>query len=86
VDQADEQTSGANKRTLLTGEHAMIAPEPGKNDQAKPAPTSNMRRSVPRANRNIAAVANTSKVSTPAPPRPSVEVIEGAKKKTVDFP
>jgi len=86
VDQADEQTSGANKRTLLTGEHAMIAPEPGKNDEPKPAPTSNVRRSAPRPNRTVTATASTSKVTTPTVARPSVEVIEGAKKKTVDFP
>jgi len=86
VDQADEQTSGANKRSLLTGEHAMISPEPGKNEEPKPAPSSTTRRSVPRAHPNIVAPINTNKVGTPAPARPSVEVIEGAKKKTVDFP
>lgn len=86
VDQADEQTSGANKRTLLTGERAMIAPEAGsKNNEPKPAPTSNIRRSVPRPVIRDTNPPATSKAA-PAPPRPSVEVIEGAKKKTVDFP
>src|SRR6185295_16583077 len=47
VDQADEQTSGANKRTLLTGERAMIAPDPGTSAGAKPAPSSAARRSAP---------------------------------------
>jgi len=88
VDQADEQTDGANKRTLLTGEHATIAPEPGTLDAPKPAPASSKRRTAPRsASREMNATAI--KVSAPAPPppqRPSVEVIEGAKKKTVDFP
>lgn len=84
VDQADEQTAGANKRTLLTGERAMIAPEPGKTTDARPAPTS-VRRSAPRpVIRDLSAAA--AKAGTPAPQRPSVEVIEGAKKKTVDFP
>lgn len=85
VDQADEQTTGANKRTLLTGERAMIAPEAGKNTEPKPAPTSNVRRYVPRPVIRDTAAA-TSKATAPAPPRPSIEVIEGAKKKTVDFP
>src|ERR1041384_150293 len=43
VDQADEQTSGANKRSLLNGERAMVVADPGgsSNTQtAKPAPTS----------------------------------------------
>src|SRR4029079_6779813 len=49
VDQADEQTSGANKRSLLSGEHAMIAPEPGigSNSTPKAAPSS-PRRIAPR--------------------------------------
>lgn len=84
VDQADEQTSGANKRSLLSGERAMIAPDPGiANAAPKPAPAS-PRRSVARVVARAATV--SAKVATPPPPRPSVEVIEGAKKKTVDFP
>ena len=49
VDQADEQTSGANKRSLLSGERAMIVPEPGigSNSAPKAAPTS-PRRIAPR--------------------------------------
>ena len=83
VDQADEQTAGANKRTLLTGERAMIAPDPGSAAAPKPAPSS-PRRYAPRP---VAAKETAPKV-TAAPPvaRPSIEVIEGAKKKTVDFP
>lgn len=85
VDQADEQTAGANKRTLLSGERAMIAPEPGlANAQPKAAPKSPIHHSTARAvARDITASA---KASVPQPPRPSIEVIEGAKKKTVDFP
>jgi pilus assembly protein CpaB len=85
VDQADEQTAGANKRTLLTGERAMIAPEPGANAAAKPAPSSPIRRYAARPVAKESG--NTApKVTTPPAPRPTVEVIEGAKKKTVDFP
>ncbi|HJQ35121.1 MAG TPA: Flp pilus assembly protein CpaB, partial [Pyrinomonadaceae bacterium] len=37
IDQGDEQTKGVDKRTLLTGEHAEPAPEPGslKSEQPK---------------------------------------------------
>jgi pilus assembly protein CpaB len=86
IDQADEQTSGANKKTLLLGERAMIAPDPGLGSNAAPAKAapSAARRSAPRASVKEAAPA---KVTTPpSAPRPTVEVIEGAKKKTVDFP
>lgn len=84
VDQADEQTSGANKRTLLTGERATIAPEPGTNKPPTPAPSSAIRRVAPRP--VVREQKAQAKATAPAPPRPSVEVIEGAKKKTVDFP
>ena len=83
VDQNDEATPGANKASLLSGERAMPVPEPGLGSkEAKPAPA--VRRSRPRP-----TVANASlKIENPviAPPRPSVEVIEGAKKRNVDFP
>ena len=83
VDQGDEVTPGANKSSLLSGERAMPVPEPGlANKEVKPAPV--VRRARPRP----VAVNPAPKVSTatPPPPRPSVEVIEGAKKRSVDFP
>ena len=85
VDQADEQTNGANKRTLLTGERAMIAPDPGANSTAKPAPSSNTKRSArPIREYNGPAPA---KVTAPPPvARPTVDVYKGSKKETVDFP
>jgi pilus assembly protein CpaB len=88
VDQADEQTSGANKKSLLLGERAMLTPEPGVNSNPsapKAAPSSARRYTAPRpAAREAAAPV---KVTQPAPPpRPTVEVIKGAKKETVDFP
>lgn len=85
VDQADEQTSGANKKSLLLGERAMIVPEPGvgSNSAPKAAPSS-PRRSAPRP---AAAVAPKPVAVAPVPvARPTVEVIKGAKKETVDFP
>lgn len=83
VDQADEQTSGANKKTLLLGERAMLTPEPGvgSTSTAKPAPTS-----ARRAPRPAATVAPKPVTQQAPAPRPTVEVIKGAKKETVDFP
>jgi pilus assembly protein CpaB len=86
VDQGDETTPGANKSTLLSGERAMPVPEPGLGKkEAKPATSTAQRRPRPRVQ-----AANTAAKVTPAapaaPPRPSVEVIEGSKKKSVDFP
>jgi pilus assembly protein CpaB len=93
VDQGDEQTPGANKRSLLTGEHAAPAPEPGtlKSEQTKPvaaAPAPVMHRR-PRAEAKPRAESPSAPapVSAPAPaPRPSIEMIQGAKKSTVEFP
>jgi pilus assembly protein CpaB len=78
VDQGDEQTKGVNKRNLLGGETAQPVPDPGalKSEQPKP-----MRRSSAPAAKPAAAA--------PAPqptPRASVEMIEGAKKRSVEFP
>jgi pilus assembly protein CpaB len=80
IDQGDEQTSGVNKRSLLTGERANPAPDPGslKSEQpkpvVKPAP-------APRPKPQPEA-----KPAAPAAPRASVEMIEGAKRRNVDFP
>src|SRR6185369_15935313 len=72
VDQADEQTNGANKRSLLTGERAMIAPDPGTSSTAKAAPSSPTRRSAPRAVKEYSNPA-PAKVSAPPPvARPTV--------------
>lgn len=83
VDQGDEATPGANKNTLLAGERAAPVPEPGLGKKEnKPAPTV-VRRPRPRP-----TVVNAGLRINPAPPpeRPSIEVIEGAKKRNVDFP
>jgi pilus assembly protein CpaB len=83
VDQGDEVTPGANKNTLLSGERAKPVPEPGL--KGTNAPKTVVRRPKARP----ATVANASlrvTPSVPVPPRPSIEVIEGAKKRNVDFP
>ena len=82
VDQGDEQTPGVNKRNLLGGESAQPVPEPGalKSEQPKQE-AKPMRRSAAPAAKPAAAA--------PAPqptPRASVEMIEGAKKRSVEFP
>ena len=82
IDQGDEQTPGVNKRGLLNGEKATPAPEPGslKSEQPK-TDAKPVHRSV-SAPKPVAAAA-------PAPqptPRASVEMIEGAKKRSVEFP
>src|SRR5215217_6559306 len=86
VDQADEQTSGANKRSLLNGERATIVPEAGigNNTAPKTAPSS-VRRAAPR--RVSTETAPAAKPTQPPPaPRPTVEVIKGGKKEIQDFP
>src|SRR5688500_2650138 len=81
IDQGDEQTPGVTKRNLLTGDVAMPAPDPGslKSEQSK-SESKPVRRSAP-ARKPVEAA--------PAPqptPRASVEMIEGAKKRAVEFP
>jgi pilus assembly protein CpaB len=80
IDQGDEQTTGIDKRRLLSGERAVPAPEPGSLKSEQPAgSTSAARRVRPVEPKPVVQAA-------PAPPRASVEMIEGAKKRNVDFP
>ncbi len=87
VDQGDETTPGANKTTLLAGEKALPVPDPGlgPKDGEKPK-TAPARRPKPRIVAASNKAATNAAPQAPAPPRPSIEVIEGAKKKNVDFP
>ena len=90
TDQGDSQTTGVNKRSLLSGEKATPVPEAGslKSEQpaaeTKPAP----RRSRPRAEMMIepAPMAAPAQPAAPPPPRNSIEMIQGGKKQSVDFP
>jgi pilus assembly protein CpaB len=82
IDQDDENTPGVNKRGLLGGDHAQPVPEPGslKSEQPKQAEPKVVRRYRP-------VVQMEAPAAKPAPtPRASVEMIEGAKKRSVDFP
>lgn len=89
VDQDDAATTGVNKRGLLTGEHAMPVPEPGalKSEQPKTEePKTNLRVVRPRVQMSAPPQSTTPAVNTPAPPRATVEMIEGGKRRNVDFP
>lgn len=82
IDQGDEQTTGMDKRKLLGGDRAVPAPDPGSLKSEQPngsqKPVSRRVRTEPKP------VAQASTIS--APPRASVEMIEGAKKRSIDFP
>lgn len=80
IDQGDEQTVGINKRTLLGGDVANPQPEPGSLKSERPEP-----KPAPRRIR-VQAEAKPAASAPPAPKKPSVEMIEGAKKRSVDFP
>ena len=85
IDQGDEQTPGVNKRSLLSGDSAVPAPEPGalKSEQTKQQQAATSSRPVRRS----APVAKPADAPAPQPtPRASVEMIEGAKKRSVEFP
>jgi pilus assembly protein CpaB len=81
IDQGDEETKGVNKQTLLGGDRATPIPDPGslKSEQPK----------VESKPRPVQRKVNTEPETKPAAqptPRTSVEVIEGGKKRNVDFP
>jgi pilus assembly protein CpaB len=80
IDQGDEQTTGMDKRRLLSGERAVPAPEPGSLKSEQPSAP----KATPRVRREPKPVAEVS--AAPAPPRLMIEMIEGAKKRSVDFP
>jgi len=81
IDQGDEQTPGVNKRGLLSGERATQVPDAGSLKSEQPKQDSRPVRRV--------YVQSGPKAAAPTPqptPRTSVEMIEGAKKRNVDFP
>jgi pilus assembly protein CpaB len=97
VDQGDEQTLGVDKRILLGGERALPVPDAGSLKSEQPQqqtqqPSAPVVRRSPRADHGRSSAPAPQAVNPPAapaapvPPRSSVEVIEGAKKRNVDFP
>lgn len=83
TDQGNEETKGINKRALLGGDKAMPAPEPGSLKSEQPKSDARPARRVrAQAEAKPAPVA----LQHPEKPRASVEMIEGGKKRNVDFP
>ena len=86
-DQDDAATRGANKGTLLNGDSYVAPPAPkaeGPKPAAAPAPVRRARVTpilMPREERPAAAP-----VTAPPPRRDSVEMFEGAKRRSVEFP
>ena len=85
VDQTDEQTPGANKGTLLSGERALPVPEPGLGKKEN-QPRKLVRPATYAARRRPLTGVGAAAQKAAVPERPSIEVIEGAKKRNVDFP
>jgi pilus assembly protein CpaB len=80
IDQGNEETPGVNKRNLLSGDQALPVPEPGALKSEQPKSEAKPARRAPAAKPAVTAPA-------PQPtPRTQVEMIEGAKKRNVEFP
>jgi hypothetical protein len=88
IDQDDEQTKGADKQSLLNGERATTPPPPGTLKSEQPAPAPQPVRRAPRPQRVAQAepAAEAPKPQPTPPPRPNVEMIQGTKRSTVEFP
>ena len=81
IDQGDEKTTGINKRNLLGGDIAKPVPEPGSLKSEQPKTEAKPARRAPVSKSSAAPAA------APQPtPRTQVEMIEGAKKRNVEFP
>jgi pilus assembly protein CpaB len=81
IDQGDEQTTGVDKTKLLGGDPAKPAPEPGSLKSEQPKQESKPMRRV-RSHGEV----KSEPAASPEKARLSVEMIEGAKKRSVDFP
>ena len=90
VDKDDVHTLGINKRGLMTGEAVVMAAEPGLPMSKVSGPSSAPRRrahssSTPRV-AEIKPYGSGSEKPKPATPRSSIEIYEGNKRRTVEFP
>jgi pilus assembly protein CpaB len=88
IDQGDTQTTGINKRSLLTGERANPVPDPGslKSEQPEPKPAAPRRQRVIIDPVPASPAPAVSAPAQPPPPRNTIEMIQGGKKQNVDFP
>ncbi|MGH9930321.1 MAG: Flp pilus assembly protein CpaB [Pyrinomonadaceae bacterium] len=80
-DQEDTQTKGANKNSLLSGESFVPQPQP-KSELTEQPKAAHVKRPVKR----VAAMTREERPVAPSPPRNSVELIEGNKRREVDMP
>jgi len=87
-DQDDTLTRGADKESLLSGQSFMMRP-PSKKSEATPLPitaTARPRARVAMPRTEKRAPVSVVNVAQPVYPNRSVELIEGAKKRSVEFP
>jgi len=86
IDQGDEVTTGATKKSLLSGERALPVSDAAPAKEVKSAAPRHT--AAPKHVRTRAVASETAVKTTPAAAaeRPSIEVIEGTKKKNVEFP
>jgi pilus assembly protein CpaB len=86
IDQGDTTTSGVDKRGLLTGMHATPVPDAGALKSEQPKVETKSVTPRPRILAEKTHASPTAEKQQPAAPRASVEMIEGGKKRSVDFP
>jgi pilus assembly protein CpaB len=80
IDQGNEETPGVNKRNLLSGDTAMPVPDPGSLKSEQP-------KSEAKPSRRVSVSRPAATAPAPQPtPRTQVEMIEGGKKRNVEFP
>jgi pilus assembly protein CpaB len=83
IDQGDEVTPGVNKRQLLGGDSAKPVPEPGSLKSEQPKTDA---KPVRRVRAYSQPKPETVNAPVPQAPRAQVEMIEGSKKRSVEFP
>jgi hypothetical protein len=84
-------TEGATKRSLLTGEEVNIGPATLRGEERKastptPAPAPRPARRAPRKSARRAGEGEVSLKTTAPPAVKSVELFEGSKRRSVEFP
>jgi pilus assembly protein CpaB len=86
IDQGDTTTSGVDKRGLLTGMHATPVPDAGALKSEQPKVETKSVTPRPRILAEKTHASPAAEKQQPAAPRASIEMIEGGKKRSVDFP
>jgi pilus assembly protein CpaB len=86
IDQGDSTTSGVDKRGLLSGMHATPVPDAGALKSEQPKVETKTLAPRPRILAEKTHASPAAEKQQPAAPRNSIEMIEGGKKRSVDFP